>query len=414
MSREHIRSRLFQELSIKNEVNVEGVAADPAIFQHLDLGGAHQEQVHLCFEMDHETHEGFDLPTGYITPGGLRVAFHWDSRSDFRIVYDSGEYVLTHKGKELFPVTFDKRPAYYGLEASDGTPFSRIAGYSSGYLDGGTVSIAYSNECSLKEKGQDCLFCNINATKDTYSEIQGIKWKNPRQIGEAVAAAYRLDGVTHTNLTGGFVPERREVDYYIDVAEAIQESTGLQDFNGTAVIGAPLDLGIIDRYKEAGFRTLAMNLEMWDPAFYAAILPGKVAECGGREHWIKAIEYAAKVFGKGKVRSGFVAGIEPKRATLEGVEYFASIGVLSLTGAWTPNPGSALEGHRTPHAEWHLDVAYKCHDIFKRYGFTYQDYFDIAPSPNFLIHDLFAIDEERVPAFGGDKREQPVQGDRIA
>lgn len=395
MSKESIKNDLYKELAIKNEVGVEGVAANPEIFKHLDLGGEYQEQVHLCFEMDHETHEGFDLPTGYTTPGGLRVGFNWDRRSEYEIVYDGGQYVLTYRNKELFPVDFEKRPKYYSQNASDGTPFSRIAGYA----HGGTVSIAYSNECSLKDKGQDCLFCNINATKDTYSEIQGIKWKNPKQIGEAVAAAYRLDGATHTNLTGGFVPERREVDYYIDVAEAIQESTGLQDFNGTAVIGAPLDLSIIDRYKEAGFRTLALNLEMWDENFYKAILPGKVAECGGRDHWIKAIEYASKVFGKGKVRSGFVAGIEPKKATLEGVEYLASIGVLSLTGAWTPNPGSALEGHRSPRAEWHLDMAYKCHEIFKKYGFTYQDYFDIAPSPNFLIHDLFAIDEEILPAF---------------
>lgn len=399
MGKESIKQRLYEEVSIKSELGVEGIAADPSIFRHLDLGGEYQEQVHLCFEMDHETHEDFDLPTGFETPGGLHISFQWDRRSPYEIVYDGGQYVLTHHKRELFPITFHKRPKYYGLSASDGTPFNKIASYAPGSVLGGAVSIAYSNECALKDKGLDCLFCNINSTKDTYADKEGIKWKYPKQIGEAVAAAFRLDGVKHVNLTGGFVPERREVEYYLDVAEAIQESTGLQDFNGTAVIGAPHDLGVIDLYKDSGFRTLALNLEIWDPAFYPAILPGKTTECGGREHWIKAIEHAAKVFGKGKVRSGFVAGIEPKKATLEGVEYFASIGVLSLTGAWVPNPGSALEGHRSPPGPWHLDMAYKSHDIFKRYGFTYEDYFDIAPFPNFLIHDLFAIDSELLPVF---------------
>ncbi len=400
MGKESIKQKLYEELAVKNEVSVEGVNVDPNIFKHLDLEGEYQEQVHLCFEMDHETHEGIEMPTGYITPGGLRVAFKWDRRSPFELIYDGGQYLLTKGQKEIFPVDFDKRPKYYGLKSSDGKFFNTIAGFSQGdTVYGSTVSIAYSNECALKDKGQDCLFCNINATKNTYAEKEGIGWKNPKQIAEAVSTAYRLDGVKHMNLTGGFIPERREVDYYIDVAEAVQEATGLEDFNGTAVIGAPLDLDVIDKYKEAGFRTLAMNLEIWDENYYPAILPGKVAQCGGRDHWIKAIEYAAKRFGKGKVRSGFVAGIEPKPATLTGVEYFASIGVLSLTGAWTVNPGSALEGHRTPEPEWHLDMAYKCHDIFKRYGYTYSEYFDVAPSPNFLIHDLFAIDEELLPVF---------------
>ncbi|MFT8889655.1 MAG: radical SAM protein [Ethanoligenens sp.] len=403
MRKETIKQQLYQELKIKNEVSVEGVDADPSIFRNLDLGGKYQEQVHLCFEMDHETHEGFSLPTGYQTPGGLNVPFKWDRRSNYKIAYDGTGFSLTYKGNALFPIVFDKRPKYYDLNASDGTSFHTVAGYSVGYVKGGAISVAYSNECALKEKGQDCLFCNINATKSTYAESEGISWKNPMQIAEAVEAAYRLDGATHMTLTGGFIPERREVDYYLDVAEAVQEVMGLNDFNGTAVIGAPVDLQIIDKYRDAGFRTLSINLEVWDQNYFNVILPGKATQCGGRTHWLKALEYAANVFGKGRVRTSFVTGIEPKAATLGGVEYLASIGILSLAGAWTVNPGSALEGHRTPEPAWHLDMAYRCHSIFKKYGFGYDDYFDISPFPHFLVNDLFAIDEERLPIFASEK-----------
>lgn len=399
MSNESVKQQLYRELKIKNEVSVEGVNVDPSIFRHLDLGKIFQEQVHLCFEMDHETHEGIALPAGYETPGGLSVPFKWDRRSDYRILWDGAGYVLAHRETPLFPITFNKRPRYYDLKASDGTPFQTIAGYSEGFVSGSAISVAYSNECALKDKGQDCLFCNINATKSTYAESEGIGWKNPRQIAEAVEAAYRLDGATHMTLTGGFIPERREVDYYLDVAEAIQDVTGLDDFNGTAVIGAPADLGIIEKYKEAGFRTISINLEVWDENYFKVILPGKAQQCGGREHWLRALEYAADVFGRGKVRTSFVAGIEPKTATLEGVEYLASRGILSLAGAWTANPGSALEGHRTPEPAWHLDMAYQVYHIFKKYGFGYDDYFDISPFPHFPVDDLFAIEEERLPIF---------------
>lgn len=391
----NIKEILYKELELKAKVNVEGVNANPTIFKHLDLGGKYQEQIHSLFEMDHHEHVGISFPCGFTSPNGLRYNFSWDVNSRFSIKYKDEKYYLAEDDKEIFPIEFDKRPSYYKLNTSDGTRMSHVASFT----PGGTVGIAYSNECSLKDKGLDCLFCNANATKDTYAEKENITWKSPKQIGEAVAAAFKYDGAKHVNLTGGFIPERREVDYYIDVAEAIQEHAGLQDFNGTAVIGAPEDLSVIDKYKEAGFRTIAIQLEIWDKNIFKTICPGKDKECGGWQHWVDALEYAVKVFGFGKVRTGFVTGIEPKTKTLEGVEYLASKGILSLTNAWNPNPGSKLEGHRTPTPEWHLDMAKKTYAIFKKAGFTYEQYFDVSPSPDFLVHDIYRIEEELLPIF---------------
>ncbi|ADL53178.1 radical SAM protein [Clostridium cellulovorans] len=390
-----IKEILYKELELKAKVNIEGINADPKIFKHLDLGGEYQEQIHSLFEMDHQEHVGISFPCGFISPNGLRYNFCWDVKSRFSIKYSEGKYYLAEDDKELFQVEFDKRPHYYSLKTSDGTAMSHVASFT----PGGTIGVAYSNECALKDKGLDCLFCNANATKDTYAAKENITWKNPKQIGEAVAAAFKYDNGKHVNITGGFIPERREVDYYIDVAEAIQEHTGLEDFNGTAVIGAPEDLSVIDKYKEAGFRTIAIQLEIWDQNIFKTICPGKQSECGGWQHWVDALEYAVKVFGFGKVRTGFVTGIEPKNKTLEGVEYFASKGILSLTNAWNPNPGSKLEGHRTPTPEWHLDMAKKTYAIFKKAGFTYEQYFDVSPSPDFLVHDIYRIEEQRLPIF---------------
>ncbi|EHI97190.1 Radical SAM domain protein [Clostridium sp. DL-VIII] len=391
----NIKEILYKELELKAKIIVEGINANPGIFKHLDLGGKYQEQIHLLFEMDHHEHVGISFPCGFTSPNGLRYSFNWDVNSRFSIKYNDGQYYLAENDIDIFPIEFDKRPNYYKLTTSDGTRMSHIASHS----PGGIVGIAYSNECALKDKGLDCLFCNANATKDTYAEKENITWKNPKQIGEAVAAAFKNDNAKHVNLTGGFVPERREVDYYIDVAEAIQEYTGLEDFNGTAVIGAPKDLSVIDKYKEAGFRTIAIQLEIWDKNIFKTICPGKEGDCGGWQHWVDALEYAVKVFGFGRVRTGFVTGIEPKEKTLEGVEYLASKGILSLTNAWNPNPGSKLEGHRTPKPEWHLDMAKKTYAIFKKAGFTYEQYFDASPSADFLVHDIFKIEEGLLSIF---------------
>ncbi|MFT8314080.1 MAG: radical SAM protein [Clostridium sp.] len=400
-----LKKKLYDELKIKNKVSVEGVNFNTEIFKNLDLGGIYQEQIHGQSESDHETHVGIEFPCGYNTPNGFRIGLKWDRKSQYKIEYDGSRYFLTDRGHEIFPIEFFKRPKYYNLHTSDGVEMSHVGNFT----QSGTVHVTYSNECSLKDQGQDCLFCNVNATKDVYGEKENHKWKYPKQIAETVKAAYDEGVANHLNLTGGFIAERREVDYYIDVAEAVKEYTGLKDFNGTAVIGAPLDLEVIEHYKEVGYRTIAINIEVWDKNLFKAICPGKDIQCGGWENWVKAIEYAREVFGFGRARTGIVAGLEPKNATLEGVEYFVSKGIPVLTGAWNPNPGSGLEGHRTPEPEWHWDMAKKTFDIYRKYGITFEHIADSAPSSDFLVADFYKIENGLLPVFNKFKLEGAIK-----
>jgi hypothetical protein len=391
----NIKDALYSELELKIITAVEGISFDHRIFQHFDIGGRYQEEVHCLFELDHESHVGIQHPAGFYSPSGFAFILKWDRRSRYSLIKENGAIYLAHKGEVIFPIEFGARPKYYGLKTSDGTRMNTLALYSGD----GTLLVPYSNECAFKEKGRDCKFCNINATSRTYGEAEGIGWKYPHQIGEAVAAAYREDGARHVTLTGGFVAERREVEYYLDVADSIREHTGLDDFNGTACVGAPHDLSIIDKYKEAGFRTIATNIEIWDKNLFRAICPGKDIESGGYDHWVKTLEYEAEVFGRGKVRSNIVAGIEPKDSTLEGIEYLASKGVICFATSWNPNPGSALEGHRSPEPEWHFDLFKKIAAIYRRHGFTYNEIYDCYATPTTLIHDIYRIEDETLSVF---------------
>lgn len=380
---------LYKELYIKAKAMVDGINVKPAIFKNLALGTEYMEQVHGLFEGDHHPHVGVLFPCRFKTPHGLTISFVWDRASRISIEYKDGVFVLEENGVDLFPIEFSKRPNYYGKLTSDGVEMSHIANFESG----NTVRVAYSNECALKEKGLDCLFCNANATKDTYAEKENIQWKTAKQIAETYAEAIKSDNAKHFQLTGGFIPERREVDYYIDVAEAIQDATGLEDFRGNAVIGAPNDLTILEKYKEAGFTSVSMNLEVWDENFFKTICPGKHKECGGREHWIEALEYAVKVFGKGFAGTNFIGGLEPKERALEGVEIMAEKGVAALVNTWNVNLGSALEGQRTPTAEWHIDMAQKAYHIYKKAGITLEHLIQVSPTDALLLHDVYRIEE---------------------
>lgn len=311
------------------------------------------------------------------------------SADTLKLKYEDGIYNIYDRKKLVIEnIEFTKRPEYYGRKTSDGTAMRTVAA-DYGY---GGMFVSYSNECSLKDKGMDCLFCNINATKEIYSQSQDIKWKTPQQVGETIAVGYK-QGFDHVTMSGGFIPERREVEYYIDVAEAIQEATGLEDFNGTACVGAPEDLSVFEKYKEAGFRTMATNLEIWNEKIFDVICPGKAQLCGGRKNWLDALDYEVQVFGRYNVRSTVVSGIEPKESLLEGIEYLLSHGVVVCASQWYVNVGSPLEGHRTPTEEWHWDVFERTAAMYRKYGISWEEIRNANANADTVPCDLFRLYE---------------------
>lgn len=365
---EAVKEVLFKELELKIDLGIEGLSFDPADLKKFPIGAKYLEQQHIgmnrCLDTD------VLLPNVFYLPHGLYTQFRWDPTSKYRLTEEEGKPVI-YKGQErLVEVEFLERTPLVDQTIKTGQKFSDIATL---FPERG-FSVCYSVECSLKDDDEDCLFCNINTTAGLKN--REIFIKTPQQIAEVYALAREAGYAGHLNLTGGFVPERREVEYYLDVADAIKERTGLETINGTAVIGAPLDLTVIDKYKEAGYSTVAIDIEIWNKDIFKAICPGKERRNGGWQHWVDAIVYAAEVFGKGNVRSNIVGGIEPKKSTLEGIEFLASKGAVCFASIWQPNVGSGLEGHRTPETAWHYDLALQIAAIHKKYGFTTRNLFN--------------------------------------
>lgn len=381
---------LYEEIRLKNELLVEGLNFEPDIFKDLELGTKYAEFIYAMFSYDREFHVDYTFPAFILTPKGkYRIQVRWISKSPYKLTYEEGRYIIRKGHKTVLdPVTFAPRAKYYGKKTSDGTLMQTVAQD----VGHGDIFIPYSNECALKDKGKDCLYCNINATKCSYAEKQNIAWKTAKQIAETVAEAYK-EGYDKLTISGGFIPERREVDYYMDVAEAIVDATGLEDFNGTACIGAPQDFSVFEKYKEAGYSTIATNLEIWNEGIFNAICPGKKDFCGGRQNWINALEEEICVFGKHKVRSTFVSGIEPKQSLLEGFEYLTEKGVIVVPSQWYVNAGSALEGSRTPEPDWHWEVYEKTVALWRKYGVTWEELRNATGAANGVGHDLFRLYE---------------------
>ncbi len=390
LTKAELKDKLWEEIRLKADLGTEGVDITKEALLVAELGTRHQEQV-LGGGRNRETSAKNVLPACFYLPYGLKVTFTWNKNSLYKIALDKNKPVLTYKEEKIGEIKYAKRPKYHSQSASDGTPLYLIG---NGSFYDKQIFITYSNECSYKEKGEDCLFCNINYDRELYTEKYGTYWRNPKQVGEAVKAAFTEGVADHLTISGGVIAERRELDYFVDAGEEIKRVLGAEEFNGTATVAAPLDFNNIHKFKEAGFRTTAMNLELWDKDFYKAVCPGKAGGSGGWDNWVNALEYAVKVFGFGRVRSNFVAGIEPKTKTIEGIEYLSSKGVICSFNIWAPNVGSAFEGHRSPETSWYLDLGEKVAAVWKKNGFTFEKIHDATAGDYRLPSDIYRTENE--------------------
>jgi hypothetical protein len=401
MSQKITREEARKKILLGERLYFEGVNFDDSVLDKVDLEQEYMEQSFLLFDWNHETVENKKLPSGYRIDGGTFTQLIWDQKSDYHIVSRGDKFFVTYKDEVLAPIAFEKKPKFYQSTTKNGTKMSTIGQY---YGDG-ELFVIYSNECTLRDQGLSCQFCNINATKDHFAERDHIQWKDAKQIAETARAAYDLDGYKHITISGGFVPERREVDYYVDIADELAEVFDEKDdFKFSACVGAPSDLSAIEKYKEAGYHTIATNLEIWDENLFKVICPGKEKLCGGHQHWIDTLLEEVQVFGKGNVRSCLVGGIECKESLLEGVEFLADHGIVPAVSPWDPNPGSILEGHRAPTVEWFHEVNEKIYHIMKKY-FTHEQYYYANASAYNIFNTYYELDGDHIPWFQSEKIE---------
>jgi hypothetical protein len=329
--------------------------------------------------------------TSFYLPHGITARSRFNRWTPFSLVVENGRPILYNDKNAVGEIRFvNPHPVSQQL-LSSGEKVRDIVNVN---VQGG-IHVTYSNECSLKDNGEDCLFCAFNerAKDGSYNKVL---LKTPRQVAEAYTIARNAGTGNHIRITGGFVPERRELEYYLDVGDAIRENH--DSFYGVAVVGAPADLSILPKYKEAGFDNISTNIEVWDRNLFAAICPGKEKRNGGWQHWVDSLEASVEIFGKGNVHSTIVGGLEPKEITLEGIEYLASKGIVCHFSAFRPEKGTALEGYRSPEASFHWELLDRGTDIYRRYGFTTRQMFS-GPASGPHSADVFRI---KAGQFEGD------------
>lgn len=337
----------FGYLRLKAELLVNGIQATPEALK--EIGNRYKEQNHGLFGWDFEDHTGIVLPDDFALPDGTIVQFRRNSRSNYLVTHTNGGLILKNAEEEICQVKWLPRPAYYNQKTRAGNSMVKI-----GQIGGeDCLFFCYQNYCSHFSKNEQCLFCNLVATSQTYNSV--LRKKDTEDIGEVAEAAFSEGAVKHVLLTGGCFNHQKEIELVSHIVKSISRHTGFNRVPGTILPSPPKNLDEIKRYYDSGIKAIGFSMEIWDDRLYQAICPGKSSSVS-HTAFVDSIQNAVKVFGEGNVYGVFVMGLEPRETFLEGVRALAGVGANIVPFVWSPNPGSKLAGHRAPTGEWYLDT----------------------------------------------------------
>ncbi|MDD2496358.1 MAG: hypothetical protein PHE29_14365 [Tissierellia bacterium] len=282
-------------------------------------------------------------------------------------------FILKEDEKIIDIVDFVPRPRFYGKTTSKGTPMEQLAEVRAQKL----IMNAFQR-CRLWEKGNQCAFCafftgqHINGEVDCQDIYETVNeaLKEPGRFSEIF-----LSGGTDF---GGETPFEEEIKRYISVFQAIG-----RNFKGhfSSQLMAPAykkkDLQRI--YNETGVTSYCPNIEIWDEKLFPIMCPGK-EKWIGRNEWINRTIAAVEVFGRGKVYTQVVAGVELSRphgfktmsealnSNFEACEFFAKNGVIYLSTIWRPHKSTKLGYQPMPPMEYYIRLTEGLHQIRKEYG----------------------------------------------
>ena len=349
--------RDHQYLQLKAELLVEGIRATPEALK--EVGKRYKEQNHGLFGWDFEDHVGMVLPDDFLLPDGTVVQFRKNGRSPYQVALEEGGLTLSKGNERIGKVEWISRPVYYDKETANRHPMVKI-----GQIGGeDCLFFCYQNYCSHFSKQQECLFCNLVSTSKTYDSV--LRKKETDDIGQVAKAAFAEGRVRHVLLTGGCLPQQKEVERVDYILKSIRKQAGMDRVPGTILPSPAKEEDEIKRYYDTGIKAIGFSMEIWDEKLYEAICPGK-SQAVPHENFIRSIRAAAKIFGEGNVYGVFVMGLEPKKTFLEGVKELTALGANIVPFVWSPNPGSRLEGHRAPTSQWFVETVLEAAEIVRR------------------------------------------------
>ena len=321
-------------------------------------------------------------PEAFILRDGTSVLSTPTPLEDSPYIVDQidGKLVLTDEGKILEEVFFWDKPDFYDQKTSSGALMQNIVSARPQRL-----YLIPNRYCHFWSDDSGCRFCDIvNNLKQQKDEIDMQSKIKAKDVCETIKEALKEPGrftaicITSGSDFHGKDPFDKEVDYYIEILQAIGENFATKKFPSQLICSALTKEQLQRLYDETGITSVTMDIEVLDERLFGEICPGK-AKWVGYDEWKKRLVDAVEIFGRGRVNTGIVSGVELAKpygftseeealaATLAEAEDLASKGVSTVNMVWVPRPNTHLAGQKNASLEYYVRLSLGLQALRRKY-----------------------------------------------
>jgi len=302
-------------------------------------------------------------------------------------------YQLRKDGNGRLPITFEPLPAWMRGHTEDGFPMAQ-AGVSL-HGDMAVINVAPGCQYFLADKragkSMRCTFCTYGAPDARLKTVgqdmneTSLPEESYARMKETLAAALDECEIRNIYLVGGSMTDwREEGERFIQLARQVQ-----QVVQGRIPVscgsGALPEQSLRQLQAEDLVDNICFNLEVWSEPLFASVCPGKERFVGyGR--WIESLENAVDLWGRERVYSAMVAGIELEpeykmswreaaELALQGAEGLCSRGIIPIYSLYWPVGGRDHPDYMSNLMAYFetLNLGYRA--IRQKYGFRIWDGF---------------------------------------
>ena len=343
----------------------------------------------------------------------LRIMGNGRSRWSIEGSRESGYELLNDATDSRIHTDFEPMPAWMS-QTVDGMPMAQTG--VSLHSDMAVINVAPGCEYFLHKQGGKnlrCSFCAYGApderTRHLGQEVAkiAIPAVTLARMQSTLAAALQETEVRHVYLVGGSLPDwRDEGERFLQLARAVQEV--VQHRIPVTLGSGALPEDMLQQFKaEELVDAVCFNLEVWSEDLFSKVCPGKHAFVG-YSRWLESLENAVGIFGRGRVYSAMVAGIElepdygmsweqASELAIAGAEALCSKGIIPIYSLYWPVGGKSHPEYLTRLKTFFetLNVAY--HNIRRSY--------DLQIWEGFMCHKCaymqLECDIDRDPSVAG-------------
>lgn len=271
---------------------------------------------------------------------------------------ESGYQLVNDADSDMrYPVEFAPLPDWMKQQTADGFPMAQSGVSLHG--DMAVINIAPGCDYFLEKSGNGssmrCTFCAYGAPNARVSQygqsagLAGLPAITYERMQETLRLALEQSEIRHIYLVAGSLTDwHEEGKRFIEIARAVQQ-VNQHKIPVTCGSGA-LPLEIMQQMHSEGLvDSVCFNLEIWSEALFEKVCPGK-NKFVGYQQWIESLENAVSLWGRGRVYSAMVAGIELEpefgmsweeaaKLAIEGAGDLSARGIIPIYSLYWPVGG---------------------------------------------------------------------------